>query len=63
MRQARENHHTDLLWSRPLADAERDSTWLHRYDKNNAYVAAATAAASGANLGAGGYYLAGPSNV
>lgn len=51
VRRAGEYHHTDLLWSRPLTDAERDYTWLHRYDKNNAYVGAA----SGANLGAGEY--------
>jgi hypothetical protein len=51
MRYARQYHHTDLLWSRPLTEDERRCTWLHRYDKNNAYVGAA----SSANLGAGEY--------
>jgi hypothetical protein len=53
VRYARLYHHTDLLWSRPLTDDERRCTWLHRYDKNNAYVAAA----GGANLGAGEYVV------
>ncbi|HLV98528.1 MAG TPA: hypothetical protein VKT82_07590 [Ktedonobacterales bacterium] len=51
MSYASEYHHSDLLWSRPLTDDERSCGWLHRYDKNNAYVAAA----GGANLGAGEY--------
>jgi hypothetical protein len=50
-RAASEYHHSDLLWSRPLTDEERGFAWLHRYDKNNAYVAAA----SSVNLGAGEY--------
>ncbi len=51
MRYARTYHHTDLLWSRPLTKEERCCGWLHRYDKNNAYVGAA----SSVNLGAGEY--------
>ncbi|HEY7357910.1 MAG TPA: hypothetical protein VH590_15635, partial [Ktedonobacterales bacterium] len=51
VRYAGEYHHTDLLWSRLLTEEERGCTWLHRYDKNNAYVGAA----SSANLGAGDY--------
>lgn len=57
VRYAREYHHTDLLWARPLDEREQQYAWLHRYDKNSAYIGAA----SGANLGAGEYvYQANP---
>ncbi len=55
VRYAREYHHTDLLWARPIEEAERRCTWLHRYDKNSAYVGAA----SSVNLGAGEYIYQG----
>lgn len=51
VRYAREYRHTPLFWARPLSESERHYAWLHRYDKNNAYVGAA----SSANLGAGDY--------
>ncbi len=51
VRQARTYRDKDRFWSRPLADEERGCTWLHLYDKNNAYLGAA----SSANLGAGEY--------
>ena len=51
VRYAREYRHTPLLWARPLGEDEQHGIWLHRYDKNNAYVGAA----SSANLGAGEY--------
>ncbi len=51
VRQARASRHQDRLWSRPLTEEERGFTWVHLYDKNNAYLGAA----SSANLGAGEY--------
>lgn len=47
-RYAQQYHHNDLLWSRPLSQAERSMTWLHRFDKNAAYVGAASSVVCGA---------------